>query len=32
MLPGLGIQECDPGPDTTAYGLLADMLNILKRE
>ncbi len=30
VLPGLGIQECDPGPDTTAYGLLADMLNILK--
>jgi len=32
VLPGLGIQECNPGPDTTAYGLLADMLNILKRE
>ena len=32
VLPGLGIQECDPGPDTTAYGLLADMLNILRRE
>ena len=32
VLPGLGIQECDPGPDTTAYGLLADMLNILRRD
>ncbi len=31
VLPGLGIQECDPGPDTTAYGLLADMLNILRK-
>ena len=30
VLPGLGILESDPGPETTAYGLLADMLNILK--
>jgi len=30
VLPGLGILESNPGPDTTAYGLLADMLNILK--
>ena len=30
VLPGLGILESDPGPATTAYGLLADMLNILK--
>lgn len=30
VLPGLGILESDPGPKTTAYGLLADMLNILK--
>jgi len=30
ILPGLGILESDPGPETTAYGLLADMLNILK--
>jgi len=32
VLPGLGIQENDSTPDTTAYGLLADMLNILKHE
>jgi len=31
VLPGLGILESDPGPDTTAYGLLADMLNVLRR-
>ena len=31
VLPGLGILESDPGPDTTAYGLLADMLNILRK-
>lgn len=30
VLPGLGILESHPGPDTTAYGLLADILNILK--
>jgi len=30
ILPGLGILESNPGPDTTAYGLLADILNILK--
>ena len=30
VLPGLGILESDPSPDTTAYGLLADVLNILK--
>jgi len=30
VLPGLGILESNPSPDTTAYGLLADMLNILK--
>ena len=29
VLPGLGILESDPGPETTAYGLLADFLNIL---
>ncbi len=28
VLPGLGILESDPGPETTAFGLLADMLNI----
>lgn len=32
VLPGLGILESHPGPDTTAYGLLADMLNILKTQ
>lgn len=32
VLPGLGILESNPGPETTAYGLLADMLNILKSE
>jgi homoserine dehydrogenase len=26
-LPGLGIVESNPGPTTTAYGLLADLIN-----
>jgi homoserine dehydrogenase len=26
-LPGLGIVESNPGPDTTAFGLLADFIN-----
>jgi len=30
ILPGLGIVENDPGPKTTAYGLLADLLNALR--
>lgn len=30
VLPGIGILESHPGPETTAYGLLADILNILK--
>lgn len=30
VLPGLGIVESNPGPDTTAYGLLADFINILR--
>ena len=30
VLPGLGILESDPSPETTAYGLLADILNVLK--
>ncbi|NLN70618.1 MAG: homoserine dehydrogenase [Chloroflexi bacterium] len=30
VLPGLGILEYNPGPETTAYGLLADFLNILE--
>lgn len=29
-LPGLGILESDPGPKTTAYGLLADLINIMR--
>jgi homoserine dehydrogenase len=30
VLPGLGIVENYPGPDTTAYGLLADLLNAIR--
>jgi homoserine dehydrogenase len=30
VLPGLGIVESDPGPETTAYGLLADLINALR--
>jgi homoserine dehydrogenase len=30
VLPGLGIVENNPGPETTAYGLLADMINALR--
>jgi homoserine dehydrogenase len=30
VLPGLGIVENDPGPETTAYGLLADLVNALR--
>ncbi len=26
-LPGLGVLESNPGPETTAYGLLADLIN-----
>jgi homoserine dehydrogenase len=29
-LPGLGILESDPGPETTAYGLLADFINAVR--
>jgi homoserine dehydrogenase len=29
VLPGLGIVENDPSPETTAYGLLADFLNVV---
>ncbi len=29
-LPGLGILESDPGPITTAYGLLADLINAVR--
>jgi homoserine dehydrogenase len=31
VLPGLGILEKDPGPLTTAYGMLADIMSILKK-
>lgn len=30
VLPGLGIVESDPGPETTAYGLLADFINAMR--
>lgn len=30
VLPGLGIVENNPGPETTAYGLLADLINALR--
>ena len=30
VLPGLGIVESDPGPETTAYGLLADLVNAMR--
>jgi homoserine dehydrogenase len=30
-LPGLGILESNPGPDTTAYGLLSDLLTIYSK-
>ncbi len=29
-LPGLGIVESDPGPETTAYGMFADWLNCVR--
>jgi len=29
VLPGLGVIESNPGPQTTAYGLLADLLYVL---
>ena len=31
-LPGLGILESNPGPETTAYGLLSDLLTIYSEE
>lgn len=31
VLPGLGILESDPSPKTTAFGLFADLVEILKR-
>ena len=32
VLPGLGILETDPSPKTTAFGLLADLIDIVKNE
>ncbi len=32
VLPALGILESNPSPDTTAFGLLTDILTILKKE
>ena len=32
VLPGLGVLESNPSPDTTAFGLLADLLNALRSE
>ena len=32
VLPGLGILESDPTPQTTAFGLLADLIDIIKSE
>ncbi|MRS03337.1 homoserine dehydrogenase, partial [bacterium] len=29
-LPGLGILESNPSPKTTAYGLLADLINVMR--
>jgi homoserine dehydrogenase len=29
-LPGLGVLESNPGPKTTAYGLLADLINVMR--
>ncbi|MEN4043026.1 MAG: homoserine dehydrogenase [Anaerolineaceae bacterium] len=31
VLPGLGIVESNPGPETTAYGLLADFINAVRQ-
>ena len=30
VLPGLGIVESHPSPETTAYGLLSDLVNVLR--
>ncbi len=30
VLPGLGIVESNPGPETTAYGLLSDLVNAVR--
>ncbi|HEY60358.1 MAG TPA: homoserine dehydrogenase [Anaerolineae bacterium] len=31
VLPGLGLLEGNPGPETTAYGLLADLISIYQK-
>jgi len=31
VLPGLGVVESNPSPETTAYGLLADWLNAIRK-
>jgi homoserine dehydrogenase len=31
-LPGIGILESNPGPETTAYGLLTDLIGIIKED
>ncbi len=31
-LPGLGVVESDPGPQTTAFGLFADWLNCIRED
>jgi len=31
ILPGLGIVESNPSTETTAYGMLADVINIIKK-
>ncbi len=31
-LPGLGIVESDPGPETTAYGMFADWINCVRSD
>jgi homoserine dehydrogenase len=32
VLPGLSVVETDPGPETTAYGMLADFLNAVRAQ
>jgi len=32
VLTGLGLLESNPSPDTTAYGMLADLLNIYRKD
>ena len=32
VLPGLGVLESDPSPKTTAFGLLSDLIGIVRTE